>query len=170
MKQLIFVLILTLAACAGKDGSQGPMGQSGQSGESCTAVKSGTVTTVTCDNSVVTINDGTNGTNGQDAAPLTVVSTKYCHKFVGQISLDKRVSTFSNGMKFVECEVSTSVGTYSSSFIYTNSQVGYTNEGCAVTADTSGTATAGWWHFTDNKAKYNDGGPFTPVELDCAVN
>lgn len=52
----------------------GPTGSAGQDAISCTASKVGPVTTVSCpDGTSSTIVDGSDGTNGVDATPITVI-------------------------------------------------------------------------------------------------
>lgn len=94
MKNVMFVLVtaMCLTACnpnmwqghPGKDGAkgdsgergevgpQGPAGADGQPGQSCSVLKLGSVTNITCGDSVVQVNDGVDGQNGQGMETLAL--------------------------------------------------------------------------------------------------
>lgn len=54
------------------NGQRGSVGATGAAGTSCTVTKSGSVSTIKCGSATVSVNDGVNGTNGQNASGIYI--------------------------------------------------------------------------------------------------
>lgn len=154
MRAVILIVVLALSiGCGGKAGPPGPAGAKGDKGDS-----------------------GTQGAPGATGASgIGIASKLYCSTINGGWRFSYQTVAFSDGGRFVACDVSDDYSQSSASRLYPSSVVGATSGACIVTFDADGTASAGFWdfHLTGSAgavAVYHDAGsPYdnSSVTLAC---
>lgn len=130
---------------AGATGATGPMGPQGPAGPRGDAGPPGPA--------------GDAGAPGTPGAPgVLVAANRGCSKISGGLLFKYSTTSFSNGDRFVTCDVAGTGWTVSSSYYWLSTQPGAATAQCTLVFDVD-TASGGWWSFADSpdiRATYND--------------
>ncbi len=104
---------------------------------------------------------GATGATGAAGSGLAISSGFSCGRVSGGLYFGFKVTTFSGGDVWVECEIGGSSVQASSSSFFKSSQTGAQTGACIVTYDSESPSTSGYWTFRmdgTKRATYTDSG------------